>query len=635
MAFQQQSDISHALSAENEAVIDAAQNASLPGSDEDELKQQQIQQNQTPQHSQEQQKAGTPPSANELNQRRRKLAHWKTKPGTRNQNQYQNQNQQQQQFTSNLSPMQSNIRGYNTYNTYEEPANNYNNNSYSIDEQIAQQLAQQMYQQNSQQTWQDDAKHGDYNKGKQDERNKGTKKQQNYDMSYNYNYQYDWKSEVMNNKDPLNLVNNQFDRLNLNIGNNQNNNIKQENKNVENKDNDDINLGLNQQHYNQQQYNQYQFNQYQIPQQINNTMAQLTKYYKDRLDEAFTAFAKNNINKIKVQIDMIKMQVELAQEMGLDEEYITAIKTKMAIDNVKTTPTTVNIVSGIKYSGSESLRTLVKDVTRTLLTNNQHYTSPLAFNTLISLTNGKAKKILLENENQIAANLPVALALLHVTFRTPVDINETRIQYYNCKQGPHTPIESYISNKYDKLQEYIKAVREHNSYGNNAYEYEIYRSKIYQSFINGIWNEKLKIDVAKADIKYNMNKSIQKLINNILMESQRREQIDSLIGIITSRNNRRSYGRGRPRRQPSQGRGPRTGIMNRGRRGRGARGTSNNRGRGYRNQYNYRNNRNYNQNWRNSYNNRNYYSNRNQYQYNDNNQPSGRNRGRGRARGRS
>ena len=60
------------------------------------------------------------------------------------------------------------------------------------------------------------------------------------------------------------------------IGNNKNNNIKQESKNVENKDNDDINLGINQQHYNQQQYNQYQFNQYQIPQQINNTMAQLT-----------------------------------------------------------------------------------------------------------------------------------------------------------------------------------------------------------------------------------------------------------------------------------------------------------------------------------------------------------------------
>ena len=71
---QQQQDISYALSAESEAAIDEAQNASLPKSDEDENElKQQIEQNQTPQQSQEQQKAGTPPSANELNQRRRKL----------------------------------------------------------------------------------------------------------------------------------------------------------------------------------------------------------------------------------------------------------------------------------------------------------------------------------------------------------------------------------------------------------------------------------------------------------------------------------------------------------------------------------------------------------------------------------
>ena len=105
-------------------------------------------------------------------------------------------------------------------------------------------MYQQNSQQTSQQTWQDDAKHGDYNKGKQDERNKGTKKQQNYDMYYNYNNRYDWKQEVMNNKDPLNLVNNQFNGLNLNIGTdyNNNNNTKQGSKNDENKDNDGINL---------------------------------------------------------------------------------------------------------------------------------------------------------------------------------------------------------------------------------------------------------------------------------------------------------------------------------------------------------------------------------------------------------
>ena len=117
MAHPGPTDISHALSADNEAEIDAAQNASLPLSDEDELKQP-IQQNQTPQqYSQQQQRQGTPPPPSKFKQR--KLARRKSK------NTSSSYKSQQQHTQSDIPLIQSTLQGYDASQRYEEPANSH------------------------------------------------------------------------------------------------------------------------------------------------------------------------------------------------------------------------------------------------------------------------------------------------------------------------------------------------------------------------------------------------------------------------------------------------------------------------------------------------------------------------------
>ena len=339
-------------------------------------------------------------------------------------------------------------------------------------------------------------------------------------------------------------------------------------------------------------------------------LEKLTIYYEEKIKQGVQRFEDEQMEQNIKAMSRIIMFGNQMRNNGINNQNTIDLAQQMMIMKVLKVQTQSGSLELTKpdftYTGDHKglgLSELVDKYINYIGINEIDYKTPRAFYLAQRFCKGNALIMYNLHGTQLGSNICRLFALFHIMFEHKHNVHEALKEFWNYKQGKDK-IQVYVVTTHELLKNVVKRIDDHNMHHPGKFKMLYPPAQlIWNKIINGISDTRIRYKVREKESRNNTSNNLEKLMENILQQSQERSEIDEmwqpmitlgdLYGLPTKRSTSRSISRGRGRgynrRYNNRGRSRgRSGSRRRGGRtygrgtGRGYR--SRGRGRGYNNQ---------------------------------------------------